>query len=360
MNITGTTNTCININDSQFSKSGLTENFASTISIIDNNGIDVSKCYNITPKITTLDGIIPSGVTCNTLLEIKVDEVPSGKTQCLFTGTTKQSDGLILANYSGGTTTLNIHPDCCISLGFKPEIGINHYYVCRWKKAFDPNDCNNYEPTSIVDKNSYVVFNISSGGTTTIVPLPECCHKNGFSDSLTNGGYHCFDDKIRGCDGLKVYKAPAFGDISFKSSNGVITTIVKTSECCQINGFNFRPVANGFVCYNSLNQIKPKVTISMAVNCCKSSALINNGGVINKNYDGTYYHYILTPCNQALANIRVKSSDKITDNYVHSVFSNNKGINYNGKILSIDLDLSNTVFIAGIGQTINCGDKNIL
>ena len=103
--------------------------------------MDVTTCFGLSTDITTLSGDIPSTTgACDSILEIVitqgvVDDVVCGD----WTGTTLQNDGLVLLEYSGGTTTLNVHSECCqvIDSNYIPEIGEEGFYVCRWRAFHD-------------------------------------------------------------------------------------------------------------------------------------------------------------------------------------------------------------------------------
>lgn len=271
MSIIGTTNTCLIIGNDQFTQSGLTESNLDAVTITDLNGVDVAQCYGITSQIINLTGSSATITgTCDTSLEISITTGILDEVTCDYIDTDLLGSGLVLLEYSGGVTTLNVHPDCCTSLGYEPEIGPDMYYVCRWRGFVDPTDCNNYLPRNEEDGNGYQVFDYVTGGTTTILPSAECCGQYGFIDSATSEGIRCIIEVIVDpCSGLVVIEpAPLVGDIPFLNPVTNLTEyIVPTSECCSSNGFNFRPDGLGFICYNSLTVIKPILSITNDA-CC--------------------------------------------------------------------------------------------
>jgi hypothetical protein len=268
MNISGTTNTCLILTNTPFILSGLSQTNISTVNITDLNGLDVSQCYGITTNIITVNGdnVIHSGI-CDTSLEITITSGVTNPVECLYTGYTQQDDGLVLFHFTGNTTSLNIHPDCCTGLGYTPEIGVDHYYVCRWGELCDPLDCDNYTSTNQFDINDYVIFEDDcNGGTTTIVPSEQCCIDNGFIGLLTFQGIRCITDAPPPppCGDLILNGIPPIsGDIEWMNTvTGNITYEVPTAECCSLNGFLSRPNRDGFICYISPNDEELTIEIN--------------------------------------------------------------------------------------------------
>ena len=274
MNISGTTNTCLILTNTQFVLSGLSQTNLSTINITDENGLDVSECFGITTNIVTVDG---TNVTvtgdCNTSLEITITEGVNIPVTCEYTGFTEQQNGIILFEYTDGSTGENIHPDCCTALGYDPEIGPDMYYICRSRVEIDASDCNNYTPTFDLDPNDWNIFQFVTGGTVTSVPSAECCYQYGFVELVTPEGIKCIADEVFDpCDGLTVVEPAAlFGPITFEDSMGVETTLVPTLECCTSLGFDYTPNGNDFTCSQSNAPTKPSVSITNDV-CCEETA----------------------------------------------------------------------------------------
>lgn len=294
MSITGTTQTCTILDNTQFYLSGLSQTNISSIIITDSNGMDVSDCFGISSRIVKVkgDNITTTG-DCETSLEVIVTEGLYNPVECLYTGYTEQNDGLIIVTYGDGSTSLNVHPECCTSLGFTPELGVGKYYVCRWSEPYDPLDCNNYITTTF-DVNDYMIFEVASGGTTTIVPSVECCYDNNLVEFNTTEGVRCIQYvEPDVCSGLTVIEpAPNSGDIPFLNTNGVSVTLVPTLECCTSNGFNYRIEGSGFVCYKSLVVVKPTVSISNEA-CCQNTTVvtpITNSGVFSNGISVNHSH----------------------------------------------------------------------
>ena len=271
MNISGTTNRCVLLSNEEFILSGLSLSSSSSISIIDENGLDVSDCFNITTNITTLDGVPPTTTgACETMLVIEVDEPDDPITECSYTGYTQQEDGLILLEYADGTTDLNVHPDCCESLGFESKIEEDNYYICRWRAFIDPSDCKNYEVTGEFDEDGYMLYDYPTGRT-NVVPKPECCYNTELVEVQTTGGFYCIEEVIKDCGELVlVTPVPDYGDIPFYNpATDSNTTIVEFAECCtEVHGFNVRVNGAGFTCYKDILVEKPTVTLTNDT-CCK-------------------------------------------------------------------------------------------
>jgi len=277
MNISGTTQSNEILDNTPFILSGLSQDNQAAVNVTDTNGLDVSQCFGITTNIITVSGdnVIHSG-ECDTSLEIIITEGIVDGVVCDFTGTTLQSDGLILLTYSDSSTSLNVHPDCCaiIDSNYISEIGDEGYYVCRWREIFVATDCNNYTPTDTFDVNDYMIFNISIGGTTTVVPSTQCCAIRGLEDVLTNEGVKCKEVAAPICDGYRIeVDVPDIGDAEFTIlATGVLTTVVPTFDCCRINELSGREVNGGWSCYKALNP--PRVEVLLSSNCCDGGGLI--------------------------------------------------------------------------------------
>jgi hypothetical protein len=236
--------------------------------------MSVTSCFGLSTEITEFD--ISSGETCGNVLEITITEGVVDEVICDYTGTTLLStgeyDGLILVTYSDGSTSLNVHPECCTTIesSYTPEIGVDGYYVCRWREPFDATDCNNYEANDTFDGGDYMIFDISTGGTTTIVPSAECCYNNGLVDELTTEGVKCKEIVVPVCAEYAVEdNIPEIGDVEFTVlSTGLTTFEVPTLECCTVNGLSGRELSNNkWTCYNAIN--KPTVTLELDSDCCE-------------------------------------------------------------------------------------------
>jgi hypothetical protein len=269
MNISGTTSICQIQSNKPFVKSGSTSMDLSSIYITNETGMDISGCYVIDNNINP----ITTEETCNASIEIVISQGIANVVSCDYTGYTQQADGLILAEYSGNTTTLNVHPECCTSLGFTSELGVDNYYVCRWKTPIDPNDCNNYTSTNEFDINNYLILNYIEGGTTNTVPNAECCYNIGLIEEVSATGIHCIEEIPPACDGYTFVSVPLNGDATFiNNSTNTETTIVPSSECCTTldNPLNFKLDTNGvgYNCYSKLTVVKPTANITMQSECC--------------------------------------------------------------------------------------------
>jgi len=275
----GTDNLFTNFNNGDFGEctiSGITGTTTS-INITDENGMTVTNCFGLSTNIIEI-----SGETCNNALEIVITEGVVDELVCNYTGTTLQTsgvtDGLVLLTYSGGSTSLNVHPECCtlIDSNYTPEIGTEGYYVCRWRALFDPLDCNNYTSTNTFDVDDFAIFTISTGGTTTIVPSAQCCYNTGLVDELTNEGVKCKEIVVPVCAEYAVEdNIPEIGDVEFTVlSTGLTTFEVPTLECCTVNGLSGRELSNSkWTCYKALNP--PTVNITLDSSCCEEFSVTN-------------------------------------------------------------------------------------
>lgn len=278
MAISGTTNTCQILTNTQFVLSGLSKTNLSTINITDENGLDVSECFGIETKIVTVlgDNVVLSG-ECDTSLEIKITEGFGNPVECLFVDYEQdQATDLIIVEYADGSTTFNVHPECCESIGFTSEMGPDMYYVCRWRESIDPMDCDNYDSTGEYDSNGYMIFEYAGGGTTNEVPKPSCCYAIGLVEEIVNGIRHCVTDEVPDpCGGLTIVQpVPQIGIIKWLNPvNNSIVTVVPTTECCRVNGHSYQVVTGGYECYNSLTAQKPTVSITNTP-CCQEEQVV--------------------------------------------------------------------------------------
>lgn len=267
MNISGTTNSHNILGNNQFTKTGDEVSESDTIKITNSKGMEVSDCFGITSNV--IDDISKTG-DCESILEIKITKGLTNTAECPVAHTEQPSDGLILAEYIDGSTTLNVHPDCCEALGFTSEIGDDGYYVCRWKIILDPTDCSNYIPNSEFDNDGYKVFTFD-GNDTNIVPNVNCCYTHNLEESIDGDGIHCVEIPVPICSRYTLIEpVPSFGNASFidsETSNTV--TVVPTSDCCIIGStpLSFTEVDGGFVCYNAQNP--PTVSITLEATCCE-------------------------------------------------------------------------------------------
>jgi hypothetical protein len=346
MNISGTTNTCSILTNTPFVLSGLSQTNLSTINITDDNGLDVSECFGITTTIVTVDG---TNVTvtgdCNTSLEITITEGVNIPVTCEYTGYTEQQSGIILFEYTDGTTGENIHPDCCTSLGYDPEIGPDMYYICRSREEIDVTDCNNYTPTFDLDPNDWNIFQFVTGGTVTSVPSAECCYQYGFVELVTQEGIKCIVDEVFDpCNGLTVVEPAAlFGPITFVDALGVETVIVPTLECCTSLGYDYTASEGAFSCFQSLALTKPSVSITNDA-CCEETTIPSPNDC---NYDGTWYYYKLSPCNgDPIIYVR-HTSELALDGVVYQP-SGSGNVEKRGALADIDCDMLGVAIISGI------------
>ena len=279
MAITGITETCQILVNKPFILSGLTQTNLSTINITDKNGLDVSECFGITTNIIKVTGDnISSTGDCQTSLEIIITEGITNEVECLYTAYTEQQNGLLLFEFVDGTTSDNIHPDCCIALGYEPEIGDGMYYVCRSVEEIDPTDCNNYSPTNTEDVNGYQLFEFVTGGTVTTVPSAECCYAAGFVESIVNGQIKCINEgDFNPCGEYEVVEpVPAVGYITFLNiTTGLETQVVPTIECCTSLGYNYELYSKWgtALCYNSIGSTKPTVSFTNDICCRETNSL---------------------------------------------------------------------------------------
>jgi hypothetical protein len=256
MSISGTTTTCEILTNTPFSVSGLSEVNLSTINITDDNGLDVSECFGITTDIITVDG---TNVTltgdCDTSLEILITDGIINPVTCDYIAYRIGNDGVLVFDFADGTSTTNIHPDCCTALGHIPEIGPEHWWVCRTIAVIDPNDCDNYSPINQTSPEGWQLFDFVTGGTVTTVPSVECCYQYGFIESLIvisePPTIKCIlEEEPSPCDGYTVIEpVPLTGPIPFNAPNGEETTLVPAAECCTNLGYNYVEDNGSFICF---------------------------------------------------------------------------------------------------------------
>lgn len=345
MAISGTTSTCQITTNTQFELSGLNQTNLSTINITDENGLDVSECFGIETKIITVKGVnVTLTGDCNTSLEIVVTRGVSQPVNCDFVDYIQDGSDFIIFEFADGTTSDNIHPECCTALGFTPEIDdAKCYYVCRWREPIDPLDCDNYSPTSQVTEQGWYIFDYAGGGEVTTVPSAECCYQYQLIEEVqSNGNVKCIEDvPFDPCENLVVVEpVPDFGIITFVNPNtSVQTQIVPNLECCTANRFNYQSATGGgFNCFNSLIAELPTVTI-LNETCCV--ALTGGGGggdktacyiwrinAVNNLPSGEYPEIFYVDCNG--------------DDQVAAVFSDNQSLSFCAQGIYLGTELTTT------------------
>jgi hypothetical protein len=272
MSISGTTETCEILTNTPFVvQGGLNEINLSTINITDENGLDVEECFGISTDIITVDG---TNVTltgeCDTSLEILITQGINNSISCDYVSYEIQKDDVLIFTFEDGSTSTNIHPDCCTSLGYDPEIGPEMWWICVTLPIIDPLDCDNYTHNGIY-LGDWAVFDFITGGTVTTVPSAQCCYDYGLVDLLVNGEIKCVIEQIDPCEGYTVIEPiPLTGPIPFTDPNGQQTVIVPTAECCTNLGYNFMVNGNGFTCYQNSGE-QPTVSITNDL-CCQEDA----------------------------------------------------------------------------------------
>jgi len=267
MSISGTTNTYETLGNDQFIKSGDTVSTPNSVMVTDANGMDISKCFGINSEI--IDDIDSSLGDCESILEIKITKGLTDDVECPVSYTQQPSDGLILAEYADGSTTLNVHPDCCEALSFTKELGVDGYFVCRWKIILDPLDCANYIPKTGFDSNNHKWFTFDNIQT-TVVPSVECCYPPGLTEEIIDGEIHCIEIELAVCERYTVIGTPAaFGDIEFLDTETQLpVTVVPTLDCCTSKGFSYIEQPNGgFTC--NINPNPPTIDIMLDELCCE-------------------------------------------------------------------------------------------
>jgi len=302
MDISGNTNSSLMLGNDQFVKSGDTVSTPNSVSVTDENGMDISQCFGINSDI--VEDVDDLSEDCESILEIKITRGVIDIVDCPTSFTQQTSDGLILAEYSDGSVNLNVHPECCEALSFTSEIGVDGYYVCRWKIILDPEDCDNYLPKSEFDSNGYKVFTFDNLET-NIVPSVDCCYLHGLTEEVINGEIHCIEIPLPVCSRYTVIEPTAsFGHVEFlDTETSEVVTLLPTLDCCTVNGLSYTETTGGFNCYNAQNP--PTVQVTLGSLCCEdveppppttlrdfplsvSSGEASHACIVE--LDGTYYH----------------------------------------------------------------------
>lgn len=81
---------------------------------------------------------------------------------------------------------------------------------------------------------------------------------------------------------------------------------------------------------------------------------------VDDNFDGIYYHYMFSPCNTSKPLIHVKTKEKqVVDGYYIYTIVGHVGIGLEGKIAYRTTDFSNTIYILGEIDGVNCPTETI-
>lgn len=204
--------------------------------------------------------------------------------ECKYNGFTFGEDGIIIFDYNGDLST-NVSQECCKKLGFKPELGPDKFYICRWKEIKD--NCGNYKPLK-ADNQQWYFLNIKNE-VVTVVPFPECCPVDSIP-VLVDGGYSCtIPVKNHPCDNFSLMgkildQYLVFNDATTNSE----TIFVPSIECCTNLGYESFISNQGISClacksYSSSSLVDGYMVFTDAngftfdlvnrVECCPSGTL---------------------------------------------------------------------------------------
>jgi hypothetical protein len=82
--------------------------------------------------------------------------------------------------------------------------------------------------------------------------------------------------------------------------------------------------------------------------------------IVNDNFDGKFYRYVLSPCDINYGLMRVKSINKITDYTLIYYLTGSGNIGKEGKIAYKDTNLSSTPHTISYGSGVNCPQSSII
>jgi hypothetical protein len=180
------------------------------------------------------------------------------ETQCDYTSFSLDGTGLVLFQHGDSSEDYYMSSECCLSLGFQPELDNNNQYVCRWKEEAT-DACADYTKTDNVDSNGYTMFiNNETGELTNNVPTLECCTKEGMSYKEDNGKFHCLEtqEALPTCEDYNFtgnYDVTTTESYAIFNYDGGTTTTVLSAECCTTNGLDHVLVNGGIKCIEQVD-----------------------------------------------------------------------------------------------------------
>lgn len=255
MSIVGTCNNCIQLANETFYTSGSTSPLY--LDIVNQDNLDISNCVTVTTEvIKTYPEMIeydecgcPIDECEKASLRINIHKNDSPTiVDCGYSGFTLDVNGLVLFSLYSGITTNFMSSQCCLALGFTPEIQ-NGIFVCRWQEIYEET-CDDYTPVSI-DENGYQVFIGPSGNTTNITIYSECCPTGTIPELFVNNQWKCKEDvppiEIVSCSGYTISSINSDGIIVFELVGGGLTSQIN-SECCVALGYSPQTVNGQTVC----------------------------------------------------------------------------------------------------------------
>jgi hypothetical protein len=128
------------------------------------------------------DTIVDSAIKINIKPKVNINTIDD----CGITGFSLQEDGFVEFNINNELTTI-VDPECCSAFNFTPVLSQN-VFKCKWKNI---EPCDLFVDVAI-QSDGKVLFN-NNGETTTVVPSENCCSNLSYPTNAvpTDGGFFC-------------------------------------------------------------------------------------------------------------------------------------------------------------------------
>lgn len=238
----GNTNLFMNYDNGEFDGI-IDDDIPLYIDVVNQDNLNISDCVIVTSEIINtfpeMFEFDECGCPINNIekgsLRINIKRNNSQTVDCGYSGFSLDNSGFVLFNLYNGDETFFMNSECCIALGFTPELQ-DRIYVCRWQQI-DVN-CDNYTPTTIVD--NYQLFIGPDGESTNEVPTRDCCPVRTIPELAPSGNYYCKLENVvisGKCDTYTPSYVNNNNYVVFTLSGGGTTTIID-AECCTQFGYS--------------------------------------------------------------------------------------------------------------------------
>lgn len=220
--------------------SGLVNNTTQNLSydVLNLDGVPITDCFTIEGEI--IEDPKPSAeITdcgCETgegddaiKFSIYKEEPATGTTDCGYSAFTFDSNGYVEFSIKDtGNTSYAIPRECCTAIGQTPEM-VDGAWWCRWK---EPSGCEGYTDYALTVDGT-VIWQDPKGNETTVVPSSECCDVRKEYSAVTadsGRGYEC----VIPCVGIEDVAITTEGVVIWEDSSGRQTTTVDFAQCCDV------------------------------------------------------------------------------------------------------------------------------
>lgn len=214
------------------------------LEVLNNDNLPLSGCVSVETSIIKTfpenpqlnDCGCPTDECKEGSLKIKINKIKEQR-DCSIEAFVLDTNGLVLFTVNGNQTYY-IPSECCVNLGYTPEIDEKGIYVCRW--GTEPNICDGYSELARAD--GYVIFSDPDGVTVDEVPSSECCPVDTVPEYQLSGLYKCaIPVQSDVCEFFRlnnIEQINSSGQVTFWNNDGTVIQTTETPECCTNIGFD--------------------------------------------------------------------------------------------------------------------------